>query len=223
MDERIFMDYDLTPSGENFVTQFKVETNQNDMAIPFLKVIQSLSNELIQGKDKYNPNLKAGDLYESVTKTIFRNASAIVCGMKKYYAEWTPQVRGRLIAKHLENADIVRNAVPVGNGNFKTPTGHDLLETYGAVLVIKNEDGIFLPVRFTFSRSSFAVGKELNTILAIYQSGGIPKFNAGTILVSNDKGSWFKPQFTFAGYETNNQILELATYLNSLADGIILG
>ena len=142
--------------------------------------------------------------------------------MKKYYAEWTPQVRGRLVGKHLEDSDIVKSSQPVGNGNLKTSTGNDLLESYGAVLIMKNENGLVLPVRFTFSKSSFMVGKELNTILAIYQSGGIPKFNASTILVTNTKGSWFKPQFTFAGYETDEQVLELAKYLYALSDDIIL-
>lgn len=216
------MTNDLTPTNGNSLTQFKVETNKNDMIIPFLKVIQSLSDELIQGKDKYNPNLKAGDLYDSVTKTVFRNSYAVICGMKKYYAEWTPQVRGHLVGKHLEDSDIVRNSQHVGNGNLRTASGNDLLESYGAVLIMKNENGLILPVRFTFSKSSFMVGKELNTILAIYQSGGIPKFSASTILVSNTKGSWFKPQFTFVGYETDGQVLELAKYLHSLSDDIIL-
>lgn len=223
MAERIYMTNDLTPTNRNLPTQFKVETNQNDMLIPFLKVIQSLSDELIQGKDKYNPNLKAGDLYDSVTKTIFRNSSAVICGMKKYYAEWTPQIRGRLVSKHLDNSEVVKNAQPIGNGNLKTATGNDLLESYGAILIMKNENGLVLPVRFTFSKSSFMVGKELNTIIVIYQSGGVPKFDVNSILVSNTKGSWFKPHFTFAGYETDNNVLALATHLHGIADSIILG
>lgn len=209
---------------------FKVTTYQEDIMIPFIKIIQNLSDEMISGKDKYNSTLKVGDLYDSLTKTIFKNPQAIICGMRKYYAEWTPQVRGRLIAKHSDDSDIVKNAIKqeriTSDGSIaftlKTQSGNDLLESYGTLLVIKNEDGLILPGRFTFSRSSFIIGKELNTVLSIYQSGGIPLFNLTTNLTSNTKGSWYKPVFTFAGYETDINVINFAKKLSMLVDETIL-
>ena len=48
-----------------------VAVEQEDMMIPFLKVIQSLSEEVVPGKDKYNPDVRPGDIYDSVTRTVF--------------------------------------------------------------------------------------------------------------------------------------------------------
>ena len=76
------------------VPTVQVDVSQEDMMVPFLKVIQSLSEEVMPGKDKYNENVRPGDIYDSITRTVFRNAKVIICGLKKYYAEWTPEVRG---------------------------------------------------------------------------------------------------------------------------------
>jgi len=218
----------FTPASVN--DDLTVSTTTDDVIIPFIKIIQNLSNELISGKDKYNANLKAGDLYDSLTKTIFKNPKTIICGMRKYYAEWTPQVRGMLVSKHLENSEVVKSAIRneyiKSNGSIgymlKTPSGNDLLESYGALLLIKNGDGMILPGRFTFSKSSFIVGKELNSILSFYQSGGIPIFDLSTNLTSNSRGSWYKPVFVFSGYETDTNIINLAKRIAQFTDKIIL-
>ena len=211
--------------------QFKIQTSQSDLIIPYLKIIQSLSNELIPNNSKYNPDVKAGDIYDSVTRTIFRNAKAIVCGMLRYYAEWTPEVRGHLVKKYPENSEVVQNAIlaaKAGNNSganlkLKTHDGNDLQENYGAVLVIKNENGMIFPVKFTFAKTNFMIGKELNTIIAVYQNGGIPEFEVSTTLVSNEKGSWYKPCFKFSGYAVDRRIISLAAKLHAIADEIILG
>lgn len=220
----------LMPQNPNSPEQFKIETCKSDLIIPNLKIIQSLSNELTQNNPKYNPDVKAGDIYDSVTKTIFTNAKAIVCGMLKYYAEWTPEVRGHLVNKYLENSEVVQNAINAahaGSGKatnikLKTPAGNDLQENYGAVLVVKNGNGMILPEKFTFSKTSFIVGKELNTIIAVYQNGGIPEFDFSTTLVTNQKGSWYKPCFKFNGYAVDKRIITLATKLHAMAEEIIL-
>ena len=82
------------------VAQPLVETHQEDMLIPFLKVIQAQSDEVIKGKDKYNEAVKAGDIYDGVTRQVYTGSDIVICGIKKYYAEWTPEARGTLIAKH---------------------------------------------------------------------------------------------------------------------------
>lgn len=213
------------------VAPVQVEIAKEDMMVPFLKVIQSLSEEVMPGKDKYNPDVRPGDIYDSVTRTIFKDAKAIICGMKKYYAEWTPEVRGQLVGKHPANSEVVRNAVKVekttdkGNAYFtlQTATGNDLIETYGIVMIIKNGDGLTLPAVLTLSKTSFMVGKQLTTILAIHQSKGTPVFKLGTTSTSNTKGSWYKPAFSFDSYETDADVLSMASGMVPLTDSILFG
>lgn len=206
-----------------------VDIDQSDMMIPFLKVVQSLSEEVVPGKDKYNPEVRPGDLYDSVTRTIFRNAKAIVCGLKKYYTEWTPEVRGTLVGKYPANHPVVKNAVKVEKTTdkgapyytLKTQADNDLIETYGVVMIITNEDGITLPAVLTLSKTSFMVGKQLTTILAIHQGKGVPVFRLGTTSVSNTKGSWFKPSFSFDSYETDESTIQMAQGMSKIVDQIL--
>ena len=199
------------------------------MMIPFLKVIQSLSEEVVPGKDKYNPDVRPGDIYDSVTRTVFKDAKVIICGLRKYYAEWTPEVRGTLVAKHRATDPAVLNAVKVAKKTDKgseyftlqTPDGNDLVETYGIVMFVHNDDGLQMPAVLTLAKTSFIVGKQLSTILAIHQNKGIPVFKLSTASSSNSKGSWFKPTFTFDSYEKDETVIDMARGMASIADKVL--
>ena len=106
---------------------------------------------------------------------------------------------------------------------LKTPTGNDLIETYGVVMLVKNEDGMTLPAVLTLSKTSFIVGKQLTTILAIKQQGGLPVFSLSTSSSSNAKGSWFKPVFTFDSYEKDESIMATVKGMVGIADHILFG
>ena len=206
-----------------------VAVEQEDMIVPFLKVIQSLSEETTPGKDKYNELVRPGDIYDSVTRTIFKNAKAVICGLKKYYAEWTPEVRGTLVGKHAATSEVVQNAVKVSRKTDKgsdffslqTKTGNDLIETYGIVMIVKTEDCLVLPAVLTLSKTSFMVGKQLSTLLAIHQRNGVPVFKLSTTSSSNSKGSWFKPTFSLDSYEKDESILAMARSMSEIVDNIL--
>lgn len=210
------------------VAQPLVETHQEDMLIPFLKVIQAQSDEVIKGKDKYNEAVKAGDIYDGVTRQVYTGSDIVICGIKKYYAEWTPEARGTLIAKHKTNSDVVANAIRTehvadsGAKYYKLSTadGNDLIETFGVLALVKT-NGIALPALFTLSKTSFMAGKTLQTMLMIYQQQGVPVFTFDTTLTSNSKGSWFKPVFTFKEMETDSNVLNMARAMASKAEDVL--
>lgn len=210
-------------------TEPLVEIEQSDMMVPFLKVVQSLSEEVVPGKDKYNENVRPGDIYDGVTRTVFKNAKAIVCGLKKYYVEWTPEVRGTLVAKHTADSSVVKNAVKVPKTSDKgadyytlqTADGNDLIETYGVVMILKNDEGLVMPAVLTLSKTSYIVGKQLTTTLAIQQQRGLPVFRLSTTSSSNTKGSWFKPVFTFDSYESDENIIAMAKGMAPLTNNIL--
>lgn len=205
-----------------------VDISPNDMMVPYLKVIQSLADEVTPGKDKYNDAVRPGDIYDSVTRMVFKDAKVIICGVKKYFAEWTPEVRGRLVAKHKVNSDIVTSAVKVektsdkGNSYYtlQTASGNDLIETYGVVMLVKM-DGLTMPAVLTLSKTGFIVGKQLSTMLVIHQSKGVPVFKLSTTTTSNTKGSWFKPAFVFDSYEEDETVIQAAQGMIPYVDGLI--
>ena len=207
---------------------FQVETSAQDMVLPFLKVIQSQADEVTKGKDKYNDNVRPGDIYDSVTRTIYKDPEIIICGIRKYYGEWEGDVRGKLVAKHRIDSDAVKNAKKIPQVSPKgTPyydlqseAGNRLEETFGIVCVVK-QDGVAIPATFTLSKSSFPVGKTLNTLLTMYQTQGVPKFKFSTNTKQNDKGSWFVPVFEMAGFEDDAATINMAASINKVVDNII--
>lgn len=213
------------------VTAPLVQVEASDMVIPFIKVIQSLAEEVTPGKDKYNADVRPGDIYDSVTRTIFKDARVIICGLQKYFAEWTPEVRGTLVGKHLPDSDIVKNALKVkhtgANGKdyftLQTAAGNDLIETYGLLLYVRDgATGIDIPAMMTLAKTSFMVGKTLQTTLAIQQRHGVPVFRMGTTNTSNTKGSWFKPNFIPDGFEKDMEIIKACQSLSAHAKEILL-
>lgn len=207
-----------------------VQLDPSDIMIPFLKVVQSLADEVTPGKDKYNANVRPGDIYDSVTKTVFKEANVIICGLRKYYAEWTPEVRGQLVGKHRADSDVVKSAEKVeqvsdkGKTYFtlKTASGNDLIETYGVAMLVKSESGFCYPAVLTLAKTSFMVGKQLSAQLLMLQQGGaMPIFKLSTQTTSNTKGSWFKPDFTPEGIEESPEIKNMAYQLSRNADAII--
>lgn len=207
---------------------FVVETEAQDMVIPFLKVIQAQADEVTPGKDKYNEAVRPGNIYDSTTRTVYENPELIICGIRKYYGEWKGEVRGELVGKHKVDSDVVKNAKRIPQTSprgvpyveLETLSGNRLEETFGVVCVVKHK-GVVLPATFTLSKSAFTVGKTLNTMLAMYQAQGVPRFTFKTNSKQNDKGSWFVPVFDFAGYETDTNTIALAQTLQHGVDKII--
>ena len=207
---------------------FQVETSAQDMVLPFLKVIQSQADEVTRGKDKYNENVRPGDIYDSVTRTVYHDPEIIICGIRKYYGEWEGDVRGKLVAKHQMDSPAVKNAKKIPQVSPKgTPyydleseAGNRLEETFGVVCIVKHE-GVSLPATFTLSKSSFPIGKTLNTLLMMYQPQGVPKFKFSTNTKQNDKGSWFVPVFELAGFEDDENVIKMAVGINRVVDSII--
>lgn len=207
---------------------FSVETTSEDMVLPFLKIIQSQADEVTRGKDKYNENVRPGDIYDSVTRTIYKDPEIIICGIRKYYGEWEGTVRGKLIAKHRKDSTAVANAKRIPKVSPKgTPyeelqseAGNALIETFGIVCIVK-QNGTALPATFTLSKTSFNIGKTLNTLVAMNQSQGVPVFKMSVNTRQNDKGSWYVPVFELAGFEKDETIIANAAGVSRIVDDII--
>jgi len=210
------------------VEGFKVGVKSEDMLVPFLAVVQQLSDPVTKGKDAYNPDVEAGDVYDKVTRMVYTGCEIVVADIKKYYGEWEGDVRGALVGKHAVDSDVVKNAVKIektsAKGNpyitLQTEDGNDLIETFGVVCVVQ-KDGLVIPATFTLAKTSFMVGKTLSSMIALQQQMGVPKFRFDTVTASNDKGTWHKPSFTFVGLENNAEIINMATALNAMSDKIL--
>ncbi len=111
--------------------------NAEELAIPFLRIIQSNSPEIAEGDPKFLPNAKAGMIFNTVTKQLFdgRGAGLLIApaAFMKAYVQWTPRSNGGgFVSQHLPGDPIIATAKPVKVENKtvdRLPNGNDLVET----------------------------------------------------------------------------------------------
>lgn len=199
--------------------------NDLDSQKLLLRIIQPQSDELNSKSRYYNPSIKTGDIYQRFTGVIFReNTKAVICGLRKYYAEWTSRNNGKLVGKYSEDSEVVINTLKNYPQNTLTDlrmqTGNLLVKTYGVLLIIKN-DKFYIPAELTLSRSYFIAGERLRSLISAYQLPETMLFNLTTVQTENDKGIWFRPEFSYAGVETDSRVLKLVDELRPKIDEIL--
>ena len=73
------------------------ETTVEDFAIPFIRVLQPMSPQLNKASGSYVDNASAGDLYNTVTNSVYSGDKGIVLVPSAYvkkYIEWVPREKG---------------------------------------------------------------------------------------------------------------------------------
>ena len=64
---------------------------QEDLALPFLRILGQLSPQVTEGDAKYIANAKPGMIYNTVTSELYdgkKGIKVIPCYYKKYFPEW---------------------------------------------------------------------------------------------------------------------------------------
>ena len=115
--------------------------DKEDYSIPFIGLLQALSPQCdtLEGA-------KAGKIINTVTNDLFSGTDGIVfvpCATKHVFVEWkTKEQGGGVVATHEVTADMVFYCKEKQEfGTYKTPQGHDLVETFYVYGVIVTENG----------------------------------------------------------------------------------
>ena len=93
-----------------------------DLAIPFLRVIQAMSPQINSRDGKYIDGCEQGDIFNTVDNTLYKGDDGITVvpvAYKRTYLEWLPERKG-LAAVH-DNSSILSQVV-------KNVAGADYLE-----------------------------------------------------------------------------------------------
>ena len=105
-------------------------TSKEDFSLPFFGVLQGLSPqcETVDGA-------KPGKIINTVTNDLTDGSKGLLfvpCVTKHVFVEWKPKEQGGgLVAIHELDADVVVHAKETQEfGEFKTPAGNDLIETF---------------------------------------------------------------------------------------------
>jgi len=190
------------------------DINSETIAIPFLKLAQSLSPELNSRKPEFIQGLQPGDFFNSVTHEVYGDDIVLnIIHFEHLYTEWKPS-RGGFVDRWTPEEAFER-AVDRTFGAWKTKEGNDLQENYAYFIVIvgHENDGILIQ---TLASSGIKEARKLNKklISQMFSDGGkmAPHhqiYKMTNQFMSNEQGDWFVPTFNFAG------VIGKATFLKA--------
>lgn len=192
--------------SQSSVTGFE-NVQREDLGIPFLMIIQSLSPQIKKTDPDYElkkiENAEEGDIINTVANVVVCGLgdamSFIPCSYQRLYPEWRPN-RGGLVRIHT-NASILnecnrndRNQDILPNGNMISTTAY----VYGIML----DEGERVPCIIGLTSTQLKKAKMwLNMIMSLKMARPDgskftpPMFShiykLSTIPESNEKGSWY--------------------------------
>ena len=178
------------------------DLGSEDLAIPFIKVLQKMSDEL----DDLD-NAKAGDIYNTVTKDIVKGKDGvrvINCAYNLQYIEWEPRGTGTGAPHAIYGAGDAIPQTERGDDNkdyVVGGSGRYLERTAQHYILVIDEDGVtqqaLLPMKSTQFKKSKQWNSAMRSLKMKDSKGNLftpPRFShiwkMETVSEENKNGSW---------------------------------
>ena len=179
------------------------ETTVEDFAIPFIRVLQQMSPQINKSSGSYVEGASAGDLYNTVTNSVYDGSKGIVLipsAYTKKYIEWIPREKGGGLVNANHDISILSECKKdPETRRFFTKEGNEIVETaqfYVLVLDPEPQQAVL-----AFTSTQLGVARKWLTMMRMArvqnskgQSVEAPMFaytyRLSTTTQSNDKGSW---------------------------------
>lgn len=117
-------------------------TNE-DMAIPFLRILQKMSPQLSKRDGAFVEGAEEGDIYNTVTSRLYKAEEGVVvvpCGFNFKVIEWIPREQGGGIASTFPRGTALPASEKDERGKRVTGEGHTLEDTAEHFVLIVDED-----------------------------------------------------------------------------------
>jgi hypothetical protein len=215
--------------GALAINMFEADANggaqnieQEDLALPFLKVLGQLSPEINKKNGRYVEGAEPGMILNSVTKKLYdgdKGINVIPCFYKREYLEWKPrELGGGLVRIYSIDDPIVRTTKRDQFNRDVLPNGNYLENTASHFVVTTGEDaGTGL---ISMTRTQLKVSRTWNSMMMSIKLQGKnglftpPTFshiyNLKSVQMTNDKGTWFGWDINKIGPVTDNNVYSLA-------------
>jgi len=197
---------DLIPFDDDLLSQGTglEEASADDYAIPFLRVLQSMSPQLKKSDGKYIQGAEEGNLFNTVTETLYdgtEGVTIIPCAYKKKFIEWIPRESGGGFVDDSHPATILKSCTKDDKGRFILENGNQIAETAEYYCIVAQDENAPEQVLLSLTSSQLGFSRRWNTMLnnarvqnAKGETVPAPMFsymyNLTTIPQSNDQYSW---------------------------------
>ena len=206
--------------------------SQEDLALPFLKILGQLSPEVNKMDGKYVKGAEPGKIINTVTNALYDSVDVIPCHYKRQYIEWQDRgtSTGAPVAIHEADSDIVSQTTRGKDYKDRLPNGNYLENTASHfVLTVGDNPSTAL---ISMKSTQLKVSRKWNSMMMGIKMQGknglfTPPtyshiYNLSTVQMSNDKGTWFGWDVAKVGPVEDKNVYDMAkTFAESVGKGEI--
>ena len=194
--------------------------SQQDLALPFLKILGQLSPEVNKRDGKYVEGAEPGKIINTVTNKLYDEIEVIPVFYKRQYVEWADRgtSTGAPVAIHSADSDIISQTTRGTDYTDRLANGNSLENTANHYVIYLNDT----PQQAMVSMKStqLKVSRKWNSMMMGIKMQGknglfTPPtyshiYNLKTVQMSNDKGTWFGWDVTKVGPVSDKNIYDMA-------------
>ena len=194
--------------------------SQEDLALPFLKILGQLSPEVNKRDGKYVEGAEPGKIINTVTNELFDSVQVVPCHYKRQYIEWADRgtSTGAPVAIHDADSDIVSQTTRGKDYKDRLPNGNYLDNTANHFVLVlgKNPQTALISMKST----QLKVSRKWNSMMMGIKMQGknglfTPPtyshiYNLSTVQMSNDKGTWFGWDVSKVGPVESTDVYDMA-------------
>jgi len=205
--------------------------SQEDLALPFLKILGQLSPEVNKRDGKYVEGAEPGKIINTVTNALYDTINVIPVFYKRQYIEWQDRGTtgsGAPVAIHDADSDIVNQTTRGKDYKDRLPNGNYLDNTASHfVLTVGDNPSTAL---ISMKSTQLKVSRKWNSMMMGIKMQGknglfTPPtyshiYNLSTVQMSNDKGTWFGWDVSKVGPVTDKAMYDMAkSFAESVGKG----
>ena len=208
---------------------------QEDLALPFLKVLGQLSPEVNERDGKYVQGAKPGMILNTVTNEIYdgtKGIDVLPVFYERKYVEWKDRGEGKgaPVAIHNADSDIVSTTTRDKSFKDRLPNGNYLENTANHFVVILGDSP--QTALISMKATQLKISRKWNSMMMGIKMQGknglfTPPtyshiYKLKTVQMSNDKGTWFGWDVSKVGPVTNKSVYQIAkAFSNNVSKGAV--
>jgi hypothetical protein len=208
---------------------------QEDLALPFLKILGQLSPEVNKRDGKYVEGAEPGMIYNSVSGELYdgvKGLDVIPCFYKLEYIEWKDRGEGlgAPVAIYDSSSDIMSKTKPDANYKDRLPNGNYIEKTASHFVIVSGDSPSTALI--SMKSTQLKISRKWNSMMSgIKMKGANGMFTPAsfshiyklkTTQMSNDKGSWFGWEVSKVGPVTDKGLYDQAKgFSDSISKGSV--
>jgi len=208
---------------------------QEDLALPFLKILGQLSPEVNKRDGKYVEGAEPGMIYNSVSGELYdgvKGINVIPCFYKLEYIEWKDRGEGlgAPVAIYDSSSDIMSKTKPDANYKDRLPNGNYIEKTASHFVIVAGDSPSTALI--SMKSTQLKISRKWNSMMSgIKMKGANGMFTPAsfshiyklkTTQMSNDKGTWFGWEVSKVGPVTDKGLYDQAKgFSDSISKGAV--